>query len=144
MLFMAICRIARQLGDIGWSDTKSPKAIRSMNPFAYIHKPAVLILDFYETSGFRAGRSVEHDIHKHGLIVPRVLFGCGCAWTIGKMLRLRCRHDPFGSFVRIARESSEASHNRLQGSNPMAVTSCGLSTTRSWEMLRPDRIESKL
>jgi hypothetical protein len=64
VLLMTIRRIARQAGDIGWADTKSPKAIRSVNPFADIHRPAVLILDFDKTSGFRAGRSVENDIDK--------------------------------------------------------------------------------
>jgi hypothetical protein len=42
-----------------------------MNPFAEIHRAAVPILNFYETSGFRAGRSVEHDIDKHGFIFQR-------------------------------------------------------------------------
>ena len=42
-----------------------------MSPFAYIHRPAILILDFYETSGFRTGRSVKHDIHKHDFIMRR-------------------------------------------------------------------------
>jgi hypothetical protein len=42
-----------------------------MNPFAYVHRPAVLILDFY-CPAFRAGRSIEHDIDKrcpcHGAV----------------------------------------------------------------------------
>ena len=40
-----------------------------MNPFAYIHRPAVLILDFDEASGFRTGRPVKHDVHKHDFIM---------------------------------------------------------------------------
>jgi hypothetical protein len=42
-----------------------------MNPFAYIHRPAVLILDFDEASGFRTGRPVKHDVHKHNFIMRR-------------------------------------------------------------------------
>ena len=89
---MAIRRIARQLGDIRWADTKSPTAIRSLNP--RIHRPAVLILDFYETSGFGAGRSVEHDINKHGLIMPRVLYGSGVRGRFDKMLKAQMSVAP--------------------------------------------------
>ena len=65
MLLMAIRRIALSgCRHIGWAD-EGPAVVRSMNPFPYIARPAMLNLDFYETSGFRAGRSVEHNVDKH-------------------------------------------------------------------------------
>jgi hypothetical protein len=63
-----------------------------MNPFAEIHRAAVLILDFYEASGFRAGGSVEHDVHKHDFIIhvgPRLECGAtrlGCRITFSVAL----------------------------------------------------------
>lgn len=51
-----------------------------MNPLAYIHRAAELIFDLYEASGFRTGRSVKHDVHKHDFIMQRWLCG-GKRWA---------------------------------------------------------------
>ena len=91
---MAIRRIARQAGDIGWADTKSPVAVRSMNPFAYIHRPSMLILDFYEASGFRAGRPPNTISTNMVLLSPAFCSGIDVRGRFDKLLEAQISVTP--------------------------------------------------
>jgi hypothetical protein len=68
---MAIPRIALQAGDVRWADSERPVAVRSVNPFAHVHRAAALVFNLDESVRMQDREPVKHDIYIHDFIMQR-------------------------------------------------------------------------